>query len=389
MNKNVLYVGGFNLPDKNAAAQRVMANGLLFTKSGYNVYYIDVKTDEVISDNFLENEFESFKYFVKSQQYPKNKKEWFSYITDISFVKKSIEFDLNFKPDIIVVYNYPAISLLRLIPYCKNNNIKLIADVTEWYLPQGNLLFKIVKGLDSYLRMRFLHKRLNGIIVISKFLENYYKDYNLVFLPPLINKKSKKWQKSDIIDTDKLNLIYVGDVSHGNKDKLDIIINSLNRIKDYVQDFKFIIVGSTKSQYIKVFGDESLPPISDDYLVFLERQPHEKVIEKIKNADYTIFLRSNNLSNRAGFPTKFVESLACGTPVITNSSSNISDFLVDSETGFLLPSIKNHQLDASLKIILNKSKANILEMKYKSREFNSFHYEEYFQDFNFFINNIN
>ena len=64
MNKNVLYVGGFNLPDKNAAAQRVMANGLLFTISGYNVYYIDVKTDEVISDNFLENEFEGFKYFV-------------------------------------------------------------------------------------------------------------------------------------------------------------------------------------------------------------------------------------------------------------------------------------------------------------------------------------
>jgi len=389
MNKNVLYVGGFNLPDKNAAAQRVMANGLLFMKSGYNVYYIDIKNDEVISDHFLENEFEDFKYFVKSQPYPKNKKEWFSYITDISFVKKSIEFDLNFKPDIIVVYNYPAISLLRLISYCKNKKIKLIADVTEWYLPQGNLLFKIVKGFDSYLRMRFLHKRLNGIIVISKFLENYYKDCNIVCLPPLINKKSKKWEKSEVIDAEKLNLIYVGDVSHGNKDKLDIIINSLNRIKNHVQDFKFTIVGASKSQYVEVFGDESLLPITDDYLVFLERQPHEKVIEKIKNADYTIFLRSDNLSNRAGFPTKLVESLACGTPVITNESSNILDFLVESETGFLLPSIKNNEIDASLKIILNVSKTHIVKMKDKSHEFNRFHYEEYFQDFNFFINNIN
>lgn len=389
MNKNVLYVGGFKLPDKNAAAQRVMANGLLFMKSGYNVYYIDINTDKVISDDFLENEFEGFKYFVKSQPYPKNKKEWFSYITDISFVKKSIEFDLNLKPDIIIVYNYPAISLLRLISYCKNKKIKLIADVTEWYLPQGNLLFKIVKGFDSYLRMRFLHKKLNGIIVISKFLQNYYKDRNIVFLPPLINKKSKKWEKSEVSDTEKLNLIYVGDVSHGNKDKLDIIINSLNRIKNHVQDFKFTIVGATKSQYIEVFGDKSLPSITDDYLVFLERQPHEKVIEKIKNADYTIFLRSNNLSNRAGFPTKFVESLACGTPVITNASSNISDFLVESETGFLLSSIKNNEIDASLKIILNISKTHIVKMKDKSHEFNRFHYEEYFQDFKFFINNIN
>ena len=43
MNKNILYIGGFNLPDKDAAAQRVMANGLLFNKLGYKVYYIDVK----------------------------------------------------------------------------------------------------------------------------------------------------------------------------------------------------------------------------------------------------------------------------------------------------------------------------------------------------------
>ena len=147
MNKNVLYMGGFNLPDKNAAAQRVMANGLLFMKSGYNVYYIDIKTDEVISDVFLEKKFEDFTYFVKSRPYPKDKKEWLSYITDITFEKRSIEFDLNFKPDIIVVYNYPAISLLKLILYCKNKKIKLIADVTEWYIPAGNLFAKIIKGI--------------------------------------------------------------------------------------------------------------------------------------------------------------------------------------------------------------------------------------------------
>ena len=75
--------------------------------------------------------------------------------------------------------------------------------------------------------------------------------------------------------------------------------------------------------------------------------------------------------------------------VITNESSNILDFLVESETGFLLPSIKNNEIDASLKIILNVSKTHIVKMKDKSHEFNRFHYEEYFQDFNFFINNIN
>ena len=72
--KNVLYIGGFKLPDKNAAAQRVIANGKLFVKAGYNVHYIDVDPNESVENIFLENEFEGLKYSVKSQKYPQSKK---------------------------------------------------------------------------------------------------------------------------------------------------------------------------------------------------------------------------------------------------------------------------------------------------------------------------
>ena len=228
--KNVLYIGGFKLPDKNAAAQRVIANGKLFVKAGYNVHYIDVELNKSIEDIFLEKEYEGFKYFVKSQKYPQTKQEWFSFITSIEFVKKAIEVNLSFLPDIIVVYNYPAVSLLKLIKYCKNNNIKLIADITEWYFPDGSLFFKIIKGLDAYYRMNFLHKKLDGVIVISKYLEDFYRDVNLIRLPPLVDKKSEKWNCLHTIKSDLRTLIYVGSISHGQKDRLDIIINSLNQI---------------------------------------------------------------------------------------------------------------------------------------------------------------
>ncbi len=38
----ILYVGGFELPDKNAAAHRVLSNGKIFRELGYNVVFIDV-----------------------------------------------------------------------------------------------------------------------------------------------------------------------------------------------------------------------------------------------------------------------------------------------------------------------------------------------------------
>lgn len=388
MKKNVLYVGGFNLPDKNAAAQRVMTNGLLFKKSGYNIYYIDVKTNKVISDKFLEKEFEGFKYFVKSQQYPKSKKEWFTYITDISFIKKTIKFDLNQSPDIIVVYNYPAISLLRLISYCKKKKIKLIADVTEWYFPQGNFFLRIIKNLDSLFRMNILHKKLDGLIVISRFLEKKYKDCKIICLPPLVNKKSDKWKKIDNLKSEFYKLIYVGSISHGHKDRLDLIINSLSRIKNSVKNFRFTIIGVTKKEYLDFFGSESLPSDVDDFVSFLGRKPHNEVIVKIKESDYSIFFRENNLLNTAGFPTKFVESLACGTPVITNSSSDISEYFINEQTGYLLSTIIEKELDENLCKILNMSKNKIYEMKNNSSDYNKFHYEEYLNEFNNFLISI-
>ena len=36
MNKSILYLGGFELPDKNAAAQRVMANAKLLREMGFD-----------------------------------------------------------------------------------------------------------------------------------------------------------------------------------------------------------------------------------------------------------------------------------------------------------------------------------------------------------------
>ena len=39
--ETILYVGGFALPDENAAAQRVVANAKLFSEMGYNVAFIN------------------------------------------------------------------------------------------------------------------------------------------------------------------------------------------------------------------------------------------------------------------------------------------------------------------------------------------------------------
>ena len=81
--------------------------------------------------------------------------------------------------------------------------------------------------------------------MISKYLENFYKNINLIRLPPLVDKNSVKWDNLDATNSNLCNLIYVGSISHEEKDRLDFIINSLMRIKDRVREFKFIIIDAT------------------------------------------------------------------------------------------------------------------------------------------------
>lgn len=56
MHRNkILYIGGFELPDKNAAAQRVVSNAKLCRDLGYEVTLIGV--DKSIKSNGLSDKY--------------------------------------------------------------------------------------------------------------------------------------------------------------------------------------------------------------------------------------------------------------------------------------------------------------------------------------------
>lgn len=71
----------------------------------------------------------------------------------------------------------------------------IYADATEWYVAQGNIVFKTVKTIDTEWRMRKLHFKTDGVIAISEYLYNYYKNrVKTIKLPPLVDLKASKWE---------------------------------------------------------------------------------------------------------------------------------------------------------------------------------------------------
>lgn len=337
----IVYVGG-ELPDKNAAAHRVLNNAKAFRSLGYNVVLIGLNSQLAWGTPVLDtgSEYEGFHMFFVP--YPKSGKQWFEYIFNAKDIISVCKKQANVKA--IILYNHPSASMFKIKRYAKGKGIKLLADVTEWYPGlDGGFIHRTVKKLDTKLRMEHIQKRLDGLIVISRFLEDYYKQCkNVQLIPPLIDLEEEKWKVGEAKQqSTTLRLVYAG--NPGKKDSLNELITAVMRLNRPVQ---LDIIGIDRDAYRNIYKEEAIDE-DKDKVKFLGRLPHLDTIKRIKQSDYSCFFREDNLVSKAGFPTKFGEALACGVGVITNRTSDLEEYMGEGRNGFFVEDL-NAESIASL-----------------------------------------
>ena len=369
----VLYLGGFDLPDKNAAAQRVIANAKALRDLGWNVQLIGLDKQP---SSFTYEGFECI-----NLKYPSSVKEWIDYLATI---KNYIPFIKKTKSEMVIAYNHPAIALGKLVEYCKIHGIKTVSDCTEWYTAEGDIIQKTIKGWDTKKRMTDVHLRMDGIISISRYLNDYYTERGVksLLLPPLVDIQEEKWNvRSEVTPTDEIVLTYAG--SPGHKDALDRLVRIVEGLPEEIA-VKFEIVGLNREQFLSAYHYEAEP---GSRVHFNGRLPHRDTLKLISESDFQIFIREDNITTKAGFPTKFVESISAGVPVLTNLTSNMGDYLSEGENGFPLDVTSDETLKASLLRVLTQSRESIYELK-QSIDRRTFDYRNYVPSIKQFIENI-
>ena len=95
--KTIIYTGGFELPDKNAAAQRVLANAKTFRDLGFNVVLIGIDKSLPQNTHIKETRSSVQGFETWSIPYPDSKKTWLKYITTAQPIEDIILNDYNSK----------------------------------------------------------------------------------------------------------------------------------------------------------------------------------------------------------------------------------------------------------------------------------------------------
>lgn len=391
----ILYTGSFRFPDKDAASQRVLGIGKALRKMGHEIVFCgwekEPRIEDKINDEYI---YQGFKYYSQAELGLPERGLFRRFIDYLALGNKTLgwirRYNLTNKITHIIVYNSNSIFILRLKKFCKKNNITLVGDCTEWY--EGSHLsggrFGIL-NFDNNCRIRFVYPYIKNVIVISSFLKIFLekKGCNTIVIPPLVDFDDSKWERTNTAPLQfprKLKLIYAGDP--GKKDILKQIIASLDFINKTSIKIEFNIIGLTAQQLSEQLSISTIPSY-----IFCEGRIQLNLVPKFyQKADFSILIRENIRYANAGFPTKLVESLSAGVPIITNKTSDIPNFIRNGENGFVLSEINSSAIKLVLKKIFALSDEQISEMKkhsLNSAKLN-FDYNEYSSKLTRFFNSF-
>lgn len=347
--RTVVYTGGFELPDQNAAAHRVRGNARIFRDLGFRVVLLGVSHAarpgaSVESVDSGEEGIEAWEV-----PYPAGSRAWLDRtISPRSFAKV---LDLAKVEDLAltICYNYPAVAQWRIARLARQRGACAIADVTEWYdRVRLDGLAALVKNLDTPLRMHWINRRMDGLITASPFITGFYRSTGLpiVELPTIIPGRVKQTPPPARAQNGVRRLFFAGTGFEpsealrgraGLKDRVDWVLEVLAQAKRLGSRFHLDLFGVERENYLTLVPEHrQLLAELDGELTFHGRQPHAQILEKLRTADFSIFLRKRTRVTLAGFPSKFSESVTYGTPVITNPMPSTSRYLREGENGFLI-----------------------------------------------------
>lgn len=296
------------------------------------------------------------------------------------------------QPDVVIVYGGSTPYMRRLIPWCRTRGIPIVVDAVEWYesshLPGGALG---PSSLSNALAMRRYYPKARNVIAISRFLQRHYEERGclVVRVPPTRDVARTPVRLEE--RSGPLLLAYAG--VPGRKDLIDRVIQGVVDVNlgHPLPRAEFAIAGPSVGDVmsmpsLRATRLKTLPP----WLQVHGRVSSPKVNTLLRGADFMPLLRPRERYSAAGFPTKVTESLAAGTPIICNATSDLADYLTDGREALLCGDSSPASFAETLEraVVLPIAQRTAMRVHARSRAEASFDHHNYVGDVERFLSSL-
>lgn len=364
--KYFIVVTGDCYPEGDAGAVRTHSFAKIMQKIGYKPIVIGMGKNT----GFSPDKYDNIDYY--SLRYASNGlgARILGRVFFLSHLKKIVK---QYSIDGIMIVSGDLRTFKFVKRYAVKYDLPLIYDSVEWYSPS-----EFARG-EKDIRY-ILNNKINTevvdtcyrVVAISSYLEKYFTSKNIptIRIPVIMDMKqiSFKTEKEDGI----IRIVYAG--SMGTKDRISNFIKALNTLGEkIIGNIRFDMFGITYQEYSVTYG-EIREELLETVFFFHGRVSRKDVTEYLKKADFTVLIRPiEERYAKAGFPTKIVESLATGTAVIGNLSSDLALYLNEKNALVIDGSLESCK--KVLDDLLSMKHEDIEEMRRAARETAELHFD--------------
>jgi glycosyltransferase involved in cell wall biosynthesis len=371
----IAYVAPVSIPGGGAAAARIIGNARALVNAGYDVTII---SGHLAGSEPADQEILPFIRCVRlNERHSEHKGDLLRRLSYINIGAQTVAWlkQQTNLPRAVIVYSGYTPYIMNLQPWARSKSIPLIFDAVEWYTPQNNLTYLFSPYYwNIEFAMRVLIPRLDGVIAISSALSNYYVARGLPVerIPPLVNTAELRPMAEHDDATPTFHLAYSG--SPGHKDLLRNVIEAVDLVNTSKETFILDVAGINDAE-LPAYLPSRMRGVPPPFLRLAGKVARPEAQAIVERSDFSIFVRDINRVSRCGFPTKFVESLALGTPVITNLTSDLGLHLRDRDTGFVCAGPETRDIATTLKEISEKGKTGLRSMRIAARREAELHFD--------------
>ena len=248
----------------------------------------------------------------------------------------------------VLLYNPRFIFFFPIYVTCKVLQLPVIIEKTELEesIQTDKLVHKLIRFTDSFDKFLFKHFCTHLIVIsyrLSQFYAKYYPQDKITVIPAIVDTSRFA---TNTPKNNKYTIGYLG--SFAQKDNVKGIIHSFSLAVKEMPQLKLKLIGfnnqkKTIDQLIHRLGlDDS---VEQSGLI-----GYENVTDWLQKCDLLISYRNSEAYSTFGFPTKLVEYLATGIPVICSNIGDINHYLQHNINAYLVEpeddsSLKNAIID--------------------------------------------
>lgn len=368
--RRVAYVGPVSIPDGGAACQRMLGNALSLRQAGWEVLFGSGQMPVSGKPNPFDHQ--GFAVHSLSERRHEGLPSIVKHMLYLNMGARTLVWlkSLDPKPDAVILYSGYSAYLSKLYPWCRREGIRLVFDAVEWYEPSsmpGGAYGPYRWNFE--LAMRSYCLKLGRVITISRWLEEWYSSRGVrtVRVPPTHDVIANPWRAGGEEEASKTVFAYAG--SPGKKDLLDPFVEAVFREGLDKGQLELRLVGPTVKEILALpaLAQRGLTDLPD-WVKATGRLPQADALDIVRQADFSILLRPIKRYSAAGFPTKSTESLAVGTPLLANLTSDLGTFLENGVNSWVPEGIEVDQVASALKSAVAQSSEGRRAMRAAARE---------------------